>query len=392
MNYDFETVVDRYGTGSYKYDAVVEINPKAAEEKIVPFTVADMEVKTAPEIVDGLKKYVDEKILGYTGPTKEYYDAVINWMEKRHHWTIEKDWIINTPGVVGALFNSVRAYTKPSEGVIVFSPVYYPFYKSIELSERKVVKSSLVELNGKYQIDFVDFEEKAKDPNNKALMFCSPHNPGGRVWTKLELEEIARICQKYDVLILSDEIHFDLIMPGHEHIVFSTINDWVKENSVIFTAPSKSFSLAGLHISNIVIPSVNLREKFQAEMDRLAGMSVNLLGYEATKIAYNESEAWIDQVNELIYHNHLTLKEYLGTHHKAIKVYDLDGTYLQWLDFNPLGLKDEELKVILHEKALFFMTEGQIFGEEGKGFWRLNLACPKRVLVDALKRLTKALN
>ena len=391
MNYDFETVVDRYNTGSYKYDMVVEINPQAAKEKTVPFTVADMEVKTAPEIVEGLKKYVDEKILGYTGPTKEYYDAVIKWMDNRHQWKIEKEWIVNTPGVVGALFNSVRAYTKPSEGVIVFSPVYYPFYKSIELSERKVVKSSLVDINGRYEIDFVDFEEKAKDPNNKALMFCSPHNPGGRVWTKLELEEITRICQKYNLLSLSDEIHFDLIMPGYEHIVFSTINDWTKENTVIFTAPSKSFSLAGLHISNIIIPNTNLRERFQAEMDRLSGMSINLLGYEATKIAYTQCEDWINQVNDLIYDNHLTLKKYFGENHKEIKVFDLEGSYLQWLDFNPLGLSDEDLKVLLHDDALFFMTEGKIFGEEGEGFWRLNLACPKKVLLEALKRLTKAL-
>ncbi len=391
MDYDFKTVVDRYNTGSYKYDMVTALNPIAAQEKIVPFTVADMEFKTAPEIVDGLKKYVDEKILGYTGPTEDHHRAVIKWMKRRHQWEISKEWIINTPGVVGALFNSVRAFTQPSEGVIVFSPVYFPFYKSIELSGRNVVKSSLVYQDGRYQINFEEFEEKAKDPNNKALMFCSPHNPVGRVWSKQELEEIARICEKYNVMILSDEIHFDLIMPGVEHVVFSKINDWVKENSVIYTAPTKSFNLAGLHVSNIIIPNERLRGLFQTEMDRFSGMSISLFGYEATKIAYNECGDWIDQVNQTIYDNHIILKDYLEENHNYIKVHDLEGTYLQWLDFRALGLNEEELRRFLHEDALLFMVEGQLFGGEGSGFQRMNLACPKEVLNHALHRLTKAL-
>ncbi len=392
MRYDFKTIINRYETGSYKYDMVAALNPQALGEKIVPFTVADMEFKTAPEIVDGLKKYVDEKILGYTGPTEDYFNAVINWMERRHHWKISKEWIISTPGVVGALFNSVRAYTELSDGVIVFSPVYFPFNKSIELSGRNVVISSLVNNGGKYEIDFRDFEEKAKDPKNKALMFCSPHNPVGRVWSKSELEEIARICEKYDVLILSDEIHFDLIMPGYDHIVFSEINDWVKQNSVIYTAPSKSFNLAGLHTSNIVIPSERLRGLFQAEMERLSGMNINLFGYEATKVAYNQCENWLDQVNDVIYDNHLFLKEYMSKHHKTIKVHDLEGTYLQWLDFRAWGFNEEELKKFLYDEAMLFMVEGELFGEEGSGFQRMNLACPKEVLVQALHRMTKAIS
>ena len=194
------------------------------------------------------------------------------------------------------------------------------------------------------------------------------------------------------MLIFSDEIHFDLIMPGYEHTVFSMINDWVKENSVIFTAPSKSFNLAGLHTSNIIIPNERLRNLFQAEMDRLSGMNINLFGYEATKLAYNECEDWLNQVNQVIYENHLLVKEYMSEHHKDISVYDLEGSYLQWLDFRSLNLSQEELKKFFHEEALLFMVDGELFGEEGKGFQRMNLACPKEVLVQALLRMSQAIS
>lgn len=392
MKYDFETLVDRFDTGSFKYDQMIKWNPEAADKKIVPLSVADMEFKTPPEIVDALKRYLDEHVLGYTGPTGAYLESVINWMKKRHGWEIEEKWIVSTPGVVGAFFMAVTALTKPGDGVIVMPPVYYPFYKAVDSGERVLVRNELKEVEGRYEIDFEDLEEKARDPKNAALLFCSPHNPVGRVWTREELEKVADICERNNILVLSDEIHFDLIMPGHKHIVFADLNEWTRNNSIVFTAPSKTFNLAGMQTSNIIIADPKLRRQFIREMNKTAVMNLNALGYEACKTAYNECEGWLEELIEVIHDNHLLVREYMEKHHPKIKVFDLEGTYLQWLDFRPLRLEKEELERILHEEALVFLDEGYFFGEEGTGFERINIACPRSVLEDALKRISAAIS
>ncbi len=391
MKYDFETVIDRYNTGSFKYDEMIKRNPKVVENKIVPLSVADMEFKTPPEIVEALKRYLDEQVLGYTGPTKAYFDSVKSWMKNKFGWEIKDNWIVSTPGVVGAFFMAISALTKPDEGVIVMTPVYYPFYKAIENENRKIVRNELKEVNGRYEIDFEDLERKASDPKNNILLFCSPHNPVGRVWTKEELQKVARICEKHGVIVLSDEIHFDLVMPGHKHTVFASLNEWTKDNTIVFTAPSKTFNLAGLHTSNVVIPSGKLRRIFKKEMSKTAIMNLNSLGYEACKTGYNECEGWLSELIDVIYGNHKLVKEHMAKHHPKIHVYDLEGTYLQWIDFRTLRMKNEEIEKMLQEEAMVFLDEGYVFGEEGSGFERINLACPKHVLEGALNRITEAL-
>jgi len=391
LKYDFETLMDRYDTGSFKYEQMIKWNPKVVEKKIVPLSVADMEFKTPPEIVDALKRYLDNNILGYTGPTKEYFDAVIGWMKRKHDWDIKERWIVTTPGVVGAFHMAISSLTKPGEGVIVMPPVYYPFYSAIEKGERKIVRNELKEVDGRYEIDFEDLEKKAKNPKNSTLLFCNPHNPVGRVWTREELLKVAEICEKHDVLVLSDEIHFDLIMPGHKHIVFASLNDWARNHSVVFTAPSKTFNLAGMHTSNIVIPNGRLKKSCTQEMNRTAVMNLNALGYEACKTAYNECEDWLEELIEVIHENHKLVKKHMAEHHPKIHVYDLEGTYLQWLDFRSLGMDKDELEKMLHEEALVFLDEGYFFGKEGTGFERINLACPRSVLEGALNRITDAL-
>nr|WP_074349540.1 MalY/PatB family protein [Proteiniborus sp. DW1] len=388
MRYDFETLVDRTDTGSAKWELIKEWNPNASKG-VVPFSVADMELKNPPEIVKGLQEYLDSAILGYTIPTESYYNAVCGWMKKRHNWDIRPEWIVNTPGVVTAFFAGIKTLTEPGDGIIVMSPVYYPFYHAIERNDRNIVKNPLISTGTSYKINYEDLEEKAKDPKNKVLLFCSPHNPTGRVWTKEELEKVADICLRNNVFIISDEIHNDLIMPGHKHTVFATISEEVKNNMIVCTAPSKTFNIAGLQNSNIIIPNQNIRERYNKVLESNAIGLVNMIGLKACEIAYTQCEDWLEQLIELIYHNHLELKKYIQENIPQIKVYDLEGTYLQWLDFNAFGLSNEQLEELMHKKAELYFDEGYVFGEEGSGFERWNIACPTQVMMEGLERLKK---
>lgn len=390
MKYDFETVINRFNVGAYKYDQMISWNPDVTED-VVPFSVADMELKNAPEIREGLKKYIDDNILGYTGPTEGYLNAVCRWMKKRHDWDIKPEWIIQSAGVVGAFYSAIKALTKPGDGIIIMTPCYYPFYSAIELNGRKVVKSPLINTGDTYVIDYEDFEKKAKDYKNKILLFCSPHNPVGRVWKKEQLEKIADICLKNDVLIISDEIHFDLIMPGYEHTVFAKISEEAANNMIVCTAPSKTFNLAGMQTSNLIIPNKKIRDAYLDEVTSNGFAMLNILGYEACRIAYTECEEWLEQLIELINYNHLELKKFMEENIPEIKVYDLEGTYLQWMDFNPLGMDKDELERVMHKEAKVFFDEGYIFGEEGNGFERMNIACPTRIMMAALERIKEAL-
>lgn len=388
MRYDFETLVDRTNSGSAKWELMKKWNPNVSKG-IVPFSIADMELKNPPEIIKGLQEYLDSAILGYTIPTKSYYDAVCNWMKKRHNWDISPEWIVNTPGVITAFFAGIKTLTEPGDGVIVMTPVYYPFYHAIERNDRRIVKSSLISTGTSYKINYEDLEEKAKNPKNKVLLFCSPHNPTGRVWTKEELEKVADICLRNNVFIISDEIHNDLIMPGYKHTVFATISEEVKSNIIVCTAPSKTFNIAGLHNSNIIIPNQNIRERYVKFLELNAIESVNMIGLKACEIAYTQCEEWLEQLIELIYHNHLELKKYIQENIPQIKVYDLQGTYLQWLDFNAFGLSNEQLEELMQKKAELYLDEGYVFGEEGSGFERWNIACPTKVMMEGLERLRR---
>ena len=390
MKYDFTTVVDRSNMGCAKWEQMKGWNPDVSPG-VVPFSVADMELKNPPEITQGLKKYLDETILGYTMPTDAYLNAVCSWMHKRHDWEISKEWIIGSPGVVNAFFLAVKAFSDEGDGIIIQTPVYYPFKTAIERNKRTLVKNPLLFTGSTYVIDYDDLELKARNPRNKVLLFCSPHNPVGRVWTPEELARIGEICLRNQVLIISDEIHFDLIMPGHKHTVFARLSANLANNMMVCTAPSKTFNLAGLQTSNIIIPNPKIRSRYVEEMMLNGSFSLNIMGYKACEIAYTECEEWLEQLLQLIYHNHLELKKFMAANLPAIKVFDLEGTYLQWMDFRGLGMNKDELKKFMHFEAEVFCDEGYVFGEEGAGFERMNLACPTRVMMEALERLAAAI-
>jgi len=390
MKYDFETLVSRKNVGSSKWNLMKTINSDVMDN-IIPFSVADMEFKNPPQIIEGLKKYMDSCIFGYTEATDEYYEAVCNWMERRHDWKIKKEWITEFSGVVPVLFTIVRALTKEDDGVLLMTPVYYPFYNAIEKNKRKVIKNELVLLNGKYEIDFKDLEEKAKQESTKLLILCNPHNPVGRVWSEEELKKIGRICIDNKVLVVSDEIHFDLIMPGFKHTVFANISEEFAEASIICTAPSKTFNLAGLQASNVIVPNKNIRKKIIRERRLAIGNSgLNMFGYKACEIAYNECEEWLDELIEVLYENKKLVEDFMKTNLPEVKVIELQGTYLQWLDFRDFEKDHKKLENFMLNEAMLYLDEGYIFGDGGQGFERINLACPKNVLKEALNRLLEA--
>lgn len=388
MKYDFETIIDRSYSGSSKWNIMKETNPDVSNN-IVPLSVADIDIPLAPEIKEGLIAFLNNNIvLGYTNPTDRYYQAVKNWMFNKHGYEIKKDWTVISNGIVPALFDAVAAYTNKNEGVIIFTPVYYPFYRAIETNERQIIKCSLINQNTNYTIDFDKFESLAKDPNNTMMILCNPHNPVGRVWQKDELEKIAKICLDNNLIIVSDEIHQDLIMPGFKHYPIATLNDNVANITITCTAPSKSFNLAGLQGSNIIIKSPDLKDRFILQQEKRSFHSLNTIAYEATILAYNKGENWLEEFKLLIYKNYQILVDFIEKNLPKVKVYPLQGTYLAWLDFRDFGyhFKDLEKKMI---NADLYLDEGYLFGQEGEGFERINIACPTSILLDALERLKK---
>ncbi len=388
--YDFTTVINRWGCGADKWELMKKQNPDVPDH-IVPLSVADMEFYNPPEIIEGLKESLSCLVLGYTNVTATYKQAVCGWMKKRHNWEINPEWIENSSGVVPAFYNAVKAFTQPGDGVIIFAPVYYPFFASIERNNRTLVQSNLVIEHGKYVIDFDDFEKKAKDAKNKLLLFCSPHNPVGRVWTREELERVAEICLKNNILIVSDEIHFDLIMPGHRHIVFSSLNDETADNCIVCTAPSKTFNIAGLQTSNIIIKNEKIRKQFETGLEETGFYSLNILGYKACEIAYTRCEKWLDELIEVINNNKKFAESFIKQRIPRINVFDMEGTYLQWWDCKDLGMDYLAMEEFMIREALVFLDEGYIFGDSGRGYERINLACPLSTLEAALIRLENAL-
>ena len=392
MKYDFETIVNRKNTGSAKWEGMKSLNPNVSEG-IIPLSVADMELKNPPEIIKGLQEYLEDVILGYPTTTESYLDAVTNWTKRRYNWETKSEWLINTPGVVNAFFQAVKAFTNKGDGVIVMTPVYYPFYMAVEKNERNIVRNPLI-LNeeGKYEIDFNDLREKAKVSTNKLLILSNPHNPVGRVWTEEELRKVGEICLENNVLVVSDEIHCDLIMPGYKHTTFSNICEEFADNTITCISPSKTFNIAGMQCSNIFIKNEKLREKYLEELLKTAQFnSLNILGFKATEIAYTQCDEWLSQLIELIDTNRKMLTEFIENNIPQIKVINMEGTYLQWIDCRNLGIDYKELERINIFEAELFTDEGYIFGEEGIGFERLNLACPTKVLMDALERFKNAL-
>ncbi|UCD01769.1 MAG: pyridoxal phosphate-dependent aminotransferase [Promethearchaeota archaeon] len=392
MKYNFDRLIDCSETNSLKWDTH-SLKEQFKTDDVLPFWVADMDFQCPQPVIDALKKRVAKEIYGYSWhTTPSYLNAVANWMRRRHKWRIDTDWIVYSPGIVPATCMLIQTFSNVGEKIIIQPPVYYPFFTAIENNGRKLLTNQLNYENKKYTIDFDDFEEKAKDPLTKMFILCSPHNPVGRVWTEKELRRLGDICLENDVLIVSDEIHHDLILSGYIHTLFSTISEEFEKNTIMCTAPSKTFNIAGLQISNIIIPDEKMRELFNNTIVNRNGIMIpNAFGIVALIAAYNEGEEWLDQVLKYIEANFKFLKEFVNEKLPNVDFIDPEGTYLAWLDFNRLGMSDKELREFMLKKAKVALDGGKIFGPGGEGFERINVACPRSLLKECMIRIENAL-
>ena len=384
MKYDFDEIIPRRGTNSYKWDS-------AGDADILPMWVADMDFRTAPPVVEALRKRVEHGIFGYVRVPDAYYAAVTNWFARRHDWQIEKGWIIYTTGVVPALSAVIKALTVPGDKVMVQTPVYNCFFSSIRNNGCGMIANPLIYRNGTYQIDFADLEQKAADPSVKVLLLCNPHNPAGRVWTKQELTRIGDICIRNNVWVVADEIHCELVFPGHTYIPFASISQEFLMHSVTCTSPSKAFNLAGLQIANIISADTNIRTKIDKAINVNEVCDVSPFGVEALIAAYNDSEEWLEELKQYLFDNYNYLRAYFAEYLPEFPVSILEGTYLVWVDCSVLNQSSDEIIKTLLEKEKIWVNEGSLYGEAGEGFIRINIACPRQQLIEGLNRLRRAL-
>jgi cystathionine beta-lyase len=383
MKFDFDKVIDRRGTKSLKYDFARE---RGKPDGLLPMWVADMDFPAPPEVLTDLHKVVEHGIFGYTEVKDDYYDALTAWFSSRYGFSFERRDVVKTPGVVFALALAVRAFTEPGESVLIQTPVYYPFYEVIRDNGRKIIENPLQLRGGRYEIDFNDFEQKIKENAVKLFILCSPHNPVGRVWTAAELTRIRDICDENGVTVVSDEIHCDFVWEGFTHTSFGTLS----ENCVVATAPSKTFNLAGLHAANVIIKDPGLRAKFKSEMNNVGLSQLNVMGLAACQSAYTYGGEWLAELKAYIQGNITLFDNYLKENLPKIKLIAPEGTYLLWLDFREYGLTQGELERKIEVEARLWLDSGIMFGASGEGFWRLNIACPKVTVLEALKRLDGA--
>ena len=402
MKYDFDQEINRKATHSAKWGVIQDpANPSRwiatddyfGEDRMLPMWVADMDFPAPQPVVEALMRRAQHGIYGYTVRPASYDAAVTAWMKRRHGWEIDPAWILCTPGVVPAINLLVRTFTPPGGKVLVQRPVYYPFFSAIQNNGAEIVSSSLILKNGRYEMDFDDFARRAADPAVTLFVLCSPHNPVGRVWTRDELMRVGEICLEHGVLVVADEIHADLIYRGVVFTPFATLGEALAQNTVVCTAPSKTFNLAGLHTSNLIIPNPSLRRRFQQTLNSCGmGKWANPFGIEACEVAYREGEEWLMQAMAYIEANLDFLQAYVADHLPGIRLIRPEGTYLVWLDCRGLGLDNLSLKRLMMERARLFLDEGYIFGPEGDGFERINIACPRSILAEALERIRKAIS
>lgn len=383
----FDKIVERKNTNSLKYDFAREFGKP---EDLIPLWVADMDFETPEEVRERLKEIAAFGIYGYTQTKDDYKESVTGWFSRRFGWETQKEWIVPTPGVVFALNLAIRAYTKPGENILIQPPVYYPFSASIRDNGRNVVENSLIYENGHYRMDFEDMEKKIVENDVKMFVLCSPHNPVGRVWTKEELMQAAEICRKHHVLVVSDEIHCDFTYPGIAHTVFASISEEVSQNCVIFTAPSKTFNLAGLQVSNVFIPNPELRSAFMEERRRTGYDEMNIFASAACQAAYTYGEGWLEELKQYLTENRNFVQKYLEENIPEITLVEPEGTYLLWLDCSGLGLDDDELEHMMIHDAKLWLDRGSMFHGLAGQFERVNIACPKSLLEQALGQLAQA--
>lgn len=387
MAYDFDLVCDRRGTDCSKYDAGRTLKGR---DDLLPLWVADMDFKLPDEIVADLQVVVDRGIYGYGFASEAYFDAVQSWFAQRHHWNIESAWIAQTPGVVYAIGTALQAFTNPGDAVLIQQPVYYPFEHLIKANDRALVNSELLYSQGCYLIDFDDFEAKAARTEVKAFILSNPHNPVGRVWTPEELVHMGRICAAHDVVVIADEIHADFTYPGFTHHPFPTLDAAFAANCIVCTAPSKTFNLAGLQLANIVIPDETLRRRYRSVLDRVGYKECNILALEACRSAYTRGAPWLDELKHYLLGNLAFLRAFLQERLPRIRLVEPQGTYLAWLDCTDLGLDDAALERLIVDEAHLWLDAGTLFGTRCAQFERINLACPRSLLAQALEQLEAA--
>lgn len=379
--FDFDTVINRRGTNSYKWDIV-------KEEDVIPLWVADMDFKAAPAILEALKKRVEHGVFGYTLVPDSYYEAIINWFARRHNWQIDRSWIIYTTGVVPAVSCAIKALTLPGEKVLIQTPDYNCFFSSIKNNGCEVAENELVRRGDSYEVDFEDFERQCADEKTTVFLLCNPHNPAGRVWTKEELERMSDICLTHGVRVISDEIHCELVMPGHRFTPFAAISDACRDNSVVLNSPTKAFNIAGLQIANIICANPAMRRRIDRAVNINEVCDVNPFGVVALQAAYNESEEWLDSLNHYIWGNYLALKEFIAKELPRLEVARLEGTYLAWVDIKATGLTSDEAYEKLMKEGRVYVNSGTMYGRRaGEGYLRINLACPRATLLEGMKRM-----
>lgn len=388
LQYNFDRVWHRKQTNSMKWDGLSHL---FGADDLLPLWVADMDFQAPKPVIDALKRHVQHGIFGYTIRPSSYDEAIVEWFKRRHGFEIQKDWLVHSPGIVPALNIIVRTFTKPGDKIIIQPPVYYPFFNAVRRNGRTIVENPLAFDGRRYTIDFADLEQKI-DADVKMLILCSPHNPVGRVWTQEELRRLGELCLQHDILVVADEIHGDLVRRSYRHTPFASLSQAFAEQSITCSAPSKTFNLAGLQTSHLIVPNAQLRETLKREFQNLALDLSNSFAVPAVEAAYRYGEEWLDQLLDYLEGNLQYLSHYFAESIPQVKVIEPEGTYLVWLDFRSLGLSTKQLKTLMQKKAKVALDEGYIFGTEGAGFERINIACPRRTLGEALRRIEGAVN
>jgi len=387
MNYNFDEIIDRKNTSSIKFDLRDKIFKR---EDVIPMWVADMDFRTPPFIIEALRKRLEHEILGYTFISPSVFESIVTWNRIRHNWHIRPDWISFSPGVVPAINLLILSFTQPGDKVIVQTPVYFPFFSAVENHGRELVYNPLIYSNRKYEMDFDDLESKM-DGTTKMLILCNPHNPTGNVWSSDVLRKIGEICLAHNVLLISDEIHSDLIYKGYHHTPTANISKEIAENTLTCMAPSKTFNLAGLSTSFLVIPNEKHRITYEKKLDQIHVGAGNIFGFVAMEAAYTHGSEWVNQLMEYLEGNLLFLEEFIQQHIPQIRVIRPEATYMVWLDCTQLKMPPSGLKEFMINKAGLGLSDGPLFGKQGEGFQRINIGCPRSVLYGALLKLQAAI-
>lgn len=388
--YNFDEVIDRHGTNSLKYDFTAK---RGKPKDILPLWVADMDFQSPPAVQEALSQRIQHGVFGYSDAADEnYFKALLHWYQNRFDWNPQPEWLIKTPGIVYAVCAAIRSLTKKGDSVIIQQPVYYPFAASVEINDRQLIINQLVYKDGRYRIDTDEFERQIVEHQIKLFILCSPHNPVGRVWTKEELTAVGDICVRHGVYVVSDEIHADFIYPGYRHLVFAGLKPEYADITVTCTAPTKTFNLAGFQISNIFIKDMKIRKLFRTEVEKTGYSQPNLMGLLACQAAYEQGAQWLEELNRYIDDNLALVRNFCQKELTGIRLVEPEGTYLVWLDCRALGLSDQELDELMVKKAKLWLDAGTMFGSGGEGFQRINIACPRTVLRQALYSLKGAIS